>query len=298
MIYVILKGRIGNQLFMYAVAKALQKKDELIVIDDAEVLKMGWINSLMEYPLDNVVYVHSHKEMFKYKYAVRGFFLKVYHHFTRYQDYWKKYDRELKMKKFNERIGVLLFENGYLEFERKTKNILLDGYFQSPKFFDKIKDKLLQELSTPIETLINYPEIGKILNRNSVCISIKVEHNVGNSIYDVCNDGYWKKAIDYIIEHVENPMFFICSDNVEYVKKNLIDTTKYDIVCQCSEFSVKESLSVMSMCKHFIIGNTTFGWWAQYLSQNDNKIVIAPSKWMKIDMPIDIYEGGWTIIDV
>lgn len=54
----------------------------------------------------------------------------------------------------------------------------------------------------------------------------------------------------------------------------------------------------MSECKHFIIGNTTFGWWAQYLSNYKEKIVIAPSQWMKVDMPIDIYQDNWTCIDV
>ena len=143
-----------------------------------------------------------------------------------------------------------------------------------------------------------YPDIVKIRNRNSVCISIKVQHNVGNSIYDVCNDGYWQKAINYICQNVEDPLFFICSDNVEYVKENLIDCTKYDAVFQNPKIPVNVSLSIMGQCKHFVIGNTTFGWWAQYLCKYDKKIVVAPSKWMKIDMPIDIYQNGWHLVEV
>lgn len=61
---------------------------------------------------------------------------------------------------------------------------------------------------------------------------MKVEHNVGSSMYDVCSMEYWESAIEYITRTVENPLFFICSDNVEYVLRNLIDATKYDYVVQ------------------------------------------------------------------
>lgn len=132
----------------------------------------------------------------------------------------------------------------------------------------------------------------------NVCISVKVEHNVGSSMYDVCSMEYWESAIEYITRTVENPLFFICSDNVEYVLRNLIDATKYDYVVQDKNVPVYVSLAVMSECKHFIIGNTTFGWWAQYMSQNPNKIVVAPSKWMAVDMPIDLYENNWHLIEV
>jgi len=85
---------------------------------------------------------------------------------------------------------------------------------------------------------------------------------------------------------------------VEYVKENLIDCEKYDAVYQQSDYPVHVSLTVMSMCKHFVIGNTTFGWWAQYLSDYENKIVVAPSRWFGIDMPCDIYQDNWHLIEV
>ena len=83
-----------------------------------------------------------------------------------------------------------------------------------------------------------------------------------------------------------------------YVLENFIDAEKYDYVIQDSTKPVHISLAAMSECKHFIIGNTTFGWWAQYLSKNPEKIVVAPSKWMAVDMPIDIYQDNWHLIEV
>lgn len=298
MIYVLLKGRIGNQLFMYSFARALQKEGEKIVLDDAEVLKRKWLDSLPEYNLSNVEYVHSHKEMAKYGFGMTGIWLKFYHHFTRYQDYTKKNDYELANKVKNEKRGLFLLENGYSKFDRMTKNVLLDGYFQSEKYISNIRDVLLKEFSIQESKYSDYPGLNLIKSRNTVCISIKVQHNVGNGPYDVCNNGYYEKGIKYITNHIDNPLFFICSDNVDYVKEHLIDTSKYDVVCQSKDYPVSVSLAVMSKCKHFIIGNTTFGWWAQYLCEYPDKIVIAPSRWMNVDMPMDIYQNNWTLIEV
>lgn len=298
MIYAILRGRIGNQLFIYAMARQMQLnrgRNEEIVIDDEEVRKRGWNNSLEEYHLDNVRFVHHHRD---YKFSVKRKFLYwMYLHIAARMNFRTKYCFEKRCRGLFANNGLILCENGYMNLYSDCRDILLDGYFQSELYFKKYKNRIKKDLNLSLEG-IHYPDLEQIRRRNTVCISIKVEHNIGSRLYDVCSLDYWKKAITFMSGCVENPLFFICSDNVEYVKKNLIDCGHYDTLYQSADYPVHISLAVMSYCKHFIIGNTTFGWWAQYLSDYERKIVIAPKVWMMADMPIHIYQDNWIKMEV
>lgn len=302
-IYVPLQGRIGNQLFQYALARRIQKcmsENATIIIDDSDIIRCKWENSLVHYNLPNVEYVHDSLLQGKFVFSKQYVLRKIYRLFTRNQNYVEKFEKEKKLNKFFNNKGMFFCENGYIEPRLNLdKPIYIEGYFQSQKYFDDIKEDILSLLDgNQFPEFNNYPELDKLKLRNSVCISVKVEHNVGNSMYDVCTMDYWEKSIKYITESVENPLFFICSDNVEYVLEHLIDASKYDYVVQDKKFPVHISLAAMSECKHFIIGNTTFGWWAQYLSKRPEKIVVAPSRWMAVDMPIDLYEKDWHLIEV
>lgn len=302
MIYLILEGRIGNQLFMYAHARKLQEQNpgQEIVIDDVMVSKLGYEDLLPSYKLDDVRYVHDRKMLHSGPMLGRYLVYMLYRLIRKPLCYQKRFELEKKWAPRLTKWGLRLCENGYIEFPQRFEgDMLVAGYYQSDKYFRGIESELRDKLSLKDDQRIEgYPGIDKIRGRNSVCISIKVQHNVGNGPYDVCNSGYWQEAIAYIQQHVDDPMFFICSDNVEYVKEHLIDTSKYDFVCQSADYGVEESLAVMGMCKHFIIGNTTFGWWAQFLNPSQDKIVIAPSRWMNVDMPIDIYQDNWHLIEV
>ena len=302
-IYVPLQGRIGNQLFQYSFARKIQLdmgENAVIILDDSDVLRCNWENSLVYYNLPDVEYVHENiieNETYISKYYILR---KIYGAFVRNKDYTFKYKIEKKLQPLLNKNGMFLCENGYIEPKLDlSEPIYIEGYFQSDKYFNNARYDILSLLDgNQFSELERYPGIDKLKKRNSVCISVKIEHNIGNSIYDVCTMEYWEKAIKFITNNVDNPLFFICSDNVQYVLENLIDASRYDYIIQNSGMPVHLSLAAMAVCKHFIIGNTTFGWWAQYLSAYSKKIVIAPSKWMAVNMPIDIYQDGWFLIEV
>ena len=100
---------------------------------------------------------------------------------------------------------------------------------------------------------------------------------------------------------LKDPTFFVFSDDIDWVKKNMkFPKSTY---FETGDDPVWEKIRLMYSCKHFIISNSTFSWWAQYLSRNKKKIVIAPSRWgnqtykCKNEL-IDIYQEDWILVDV
>lgn len=301
-IYVMLKGRIGNQLFIYAFAREIQKKVGLeteIIIDDTEVLSMNWENSLVHYNLPNIRFVHDGNVRKSKKWVFKLFLLRLAQKLSSVgNDFNKKFHVEKILRPFLNIFGVLLCENGYIDFSfGKKRNYFLCGYFQSTKYFKDVNEEI-RDLFSLKERIESYPNLELLKNSNSICITVKVEHNVGSSLYAVCGKEYWTEAINYMVSKVQNPLFFICSDDVDYVRENLIDCNKYKVVFQDRNLPVHETLATMAQCKHFIIGNSSYSWWAQYLCTNPKKITVAPNLWMLVDMPIDLYSPDWYLIDV
>lgn len=93
---------------------------------------------------------------------------------------------------------------------------------------------------------------------------------------------YYKKAIKYISENVENPTFFIFSDDINWCRENL----SINGICFFVENFKDElyELKLMSQCNHFIIANSTFSWWGAWLSVNADKKVIMPDGYTDVSM--------------
>ena len=133
------------------------------------------------------------------------------------------------------------------------------------------------------------------------CITIRrgdFVTNINNKkVYDICDVDYFQKAIQIIKNKVENPVFFIFSDDVEWAKNN-INFYGCQVYSEDGTDTLDEKLRLMSSCKHFIISNSTFSWWAQYLSNYDKKIVISPNKWYATNLESNLLEDNWIKISV
>lgn len=185
-----------------------------------------------------------------------------------------------------------VIENGNYQY--------LIGRFASEKYFEEYESDIREDfqfLSAP--SAMNIKAMEKIRNENSVGIHVRCKPYTYTKrlceVRGLCSFDYYMAAIKYITKLVEKPVFYIFSDDVDWVKENFKIDYPINIVDINDDTNNFEDLRLMSLCKHNIMANSFFSWWAAWLNNNKNKIVIAPEKWFhtkELDIK-DLIPDSW-----
>ena len=277
MIIIKISGGLGNQLFQYAFGRYLSVKFNTEMKFDVQTNYNSLSFTKRSVGLNNFN-IHleqaSKDEINKFKYFENIFLARV--------------ERKLvkKMPFLNKRYLVQNLnktEYGKADFRN---NCYYDGYWQSEDYFEPIINKLKKEFKSsfiPVLDDINNSHLNEIKNSKSVSIHIRrgdyISIKSNEAIFCTCSINYYEKAIKYINDKINNPLFFVFSDDIEWVKNNF-KGEQFRIIANNSH-SPELDLFLMSNCKHNIIANSSFSWWGAWLNQNRNKIVISPSFWLK-----------------
>jgi hypothetical protein len=119
-----------------------------------------------------------------------------------------------------------------------------------------------------------------IKKENSLCVHVRRGDYVGNTNHEIVNKDYYDKGIDKLKVMTNIDKIYVFSDDIRWCEKNL----KFDIPTMFvgDEYAGEKAEwhhILMRSCKNFIIPNSTFSWWAAWLSDSRNKIIIAPKQW-------------------
>jgi len=184
----------------------------------------------------------------------------------------------------------------------KKGHIYLDGYWQCENYFKDIREVIINDFTIKSDPdKKNRAMLEKIENSNSVCIHVRrgdyVYNKKTNKVHGVCSREYYNNAVKFIEKKVSDPEFFIFSDDSLWTKANL--TLEHPTVYVDINNTKKgyEDLRLMSKCQHFIIANSSFSWWAAWLSNNADKIICAPRKWFNSIDEGDIVPKSWLRVD-
>lgn len=283
-------GGLGNQMFQYAFACALKKK----------------FNSEILFDFSYFEDVKSHDEVTTREFELGVFNFDCKEASTEDLKEIKRPEFKSKLKNTLAKKFPKIFSINYVREKNNTiydKNLLnsqymyFEGYFQSEKYFKSIRNYLLKNFSLkePLDEK-NQAVLNQIKETNSVSIHIRrgdyITLDYVNKIHGVCPIEYYKKAIKYITQKIQNPHFFIFSDDINWVNENLKIEHPYTIV----DFNQGKGwldMNLMKQCKHNITANSSFSWWGAWLNETPEKIVIAPRKWTAKKQNDDIVPKSW-----
>lgn len=153
------------------------------------------------------------------------------------------------------------------------------GYFQSEKYFSGSEDFIRSELY-PNKALREYCKKHSLPNSCSIHVR-RTDYLNFPDVFHVLDKDYVVRAIDEI---GRDKTFFIFSDDVAWCQENLTGLSGVKTIYPNG--SKYEDFWLQSACTHHIIGNSSFSWWAAWLSEGGGK-VIAPKKWFREKGPQD-----------
>lgn len=262
-------GGLGNQLFIYFTTKAISIKNNCSITSDITYYR-------------NDIYKRS------FELNKLGIHLKRC-------DKIDSFDLPLGvlLRKISNRLGFHLLRprlkyfqesNHSIDLSKSYKNSYLFGYWQDYKIFDKYKKQIINDINFSLvsenQKIIDYLNFIKETSEDRrVFLGIRSfqETKTASSSENIV---FYKSAILFFENKIVNPKFFVFSNNTESVK--ILNELKIDytiVPSFSSTNSTIEHLYLGTFFENYILTNSTFYWWMNYLSVYEKTSVYASTKW-------------------
>tara|TARA_Y100000022_G_C13197311_1_gene350999 strand:+ start:86 stop:985 length:900 start_codon:yes stop_codon:yes gene_type:complete len=268
---------LGNQLFMYANAYSLSKKfGYSLYIDDESGFSKNKRSRSYNLDFFNIP-EQLCPEQLKFNNFIKNFKRKSY----------KFIDNFISNKKF---IIEKVDENKQTKFEEISKlcsiQMFIEGHYESELYFKDYEKDLKKILKIKYDLIDkNNSYINQIIQSNSVSIHLrknrfsedlnnqKTSNNEKNILFEKNLVEYVNRSIKYFDNKLENPHYFIWSNEPNEFKNFFLDSKKFTFV---ENNNLIMDFHLFSLCKNFIVGPSTFHWWGAWLNENTKKVCLRP----------------------
>jgi len=303
-IVVKIMGGLGNQLFQFAFyleKKVHRHHNEIVLIDIDYYNKYDIHNG---YELYNIFGINAQNmdDFLAEKYPLILKYLKCI-------DYLRKFDAFGKFKKLGLSYIEITDEAFLTSFpDRNLHNVIFfNGFWTSKTYWDKITNEIHNAFVFPQLTGDYLLELKKSIEcSESVSIHIRRGDYVTNDLFVTLSEDYYLKAITLTSNLVRTPVFYVFSDDIDFCKrmiKKIYNGLSNVVFVEINDQRNYLDLQLMSLCKHNIIANSTFSWWAAELNKNSGKTIIAPQiyytdtpsnyLWIKLLEKGYFYQKNW-----
>jgi len=281
MIITRLHGRLGNQMFQYAAARGLAARLGVpVALDPRGAIRRGEgvLTRVFDLPLAEPARLPPDRHARPLSYAA-----------------WRLFGRS---PRFRRERGL-----GYNPaIETWGDDSYLHGYWQSERYFAHVAGAIRRDFAFPaFSTTQNAEMAARIDETLAISLHVRRGDYVTLGAHTVCDAAYYSRALDAVLDGPDGtPTVFVFSDDPDWAKQNLplpVEKVVVDFNGPGTDF---EDMRLMSLCRHNIIGNSSFSWWAAWLNAHPDKRVAGPARWFgdpKMNNP-DILPAGWMRIAV
>ena len=191
----------------------------------------------------------------------------------------------------------------YSEIPYFEKDVLVNGYYQNYKYFEKKYDEIINILN--LNEIQNNIKNKYLKNQNTISLHFRKGDYKNLDNYIILNICYYIKAIRYVLDKdTSNCSEILCvyeTRDQEEVSKMIQELQEIFTEIKFTKVSTDlqdwEQMLLMSVCRHNIIANSTFSWWSAYINKNVDKIVCYPEKWfIKPKNLTGMFPGKWKMI--
>lgn len=288
-----LRGGLGNQLFQYAAGRSLATRSGVPLMLDTE---SGFRNdpygrtyALGAFALNNATLQADSTRL-----GLRAELLR----------------RLLRRNELLRLTALGQYFTPSIDKLRVSGPTVLDAYCQSPRYFLGVEDTVRKELAfKAIPADVDQAMAGEMHVTNSVCVHARrllgVCANAAKTrpsvvrYYGACGVDYYRNALSKIADECGMVTAYLFSDDAKWAKENapLLATAGCTIRVIEEEDTLK-SFYLMRQCKHFVLSNSTFGWWAAWLGECASKTVCVPSVWNRGEkrFPAEMFPEDWRVV--
>lgn len=282
-----LVGGLGNQMFQYAAGLAVAARSQATLI-----LDLSWFGTdperqyaLAPFRIDARTRMEQAKQDAKFSWMQR---------------LAGRVRRKLDLAG----QGLPVFSEKSFRYDADIESVsapvILDGYFQSERYFSSIRSLITAQFSLQHQAKgLTAEMLALIRASDAICVHIRrgdyVTNSEANAYHGTCTLEYYDKGLSEVGAGLRNPHCFVFSDDPLWVRENFktgMPTTLVDIH---GTQEAHEDLRLMRECQHFVIANSSLSWWGAWLGAREGKRVVAPKVWFKNgnNDTADLIPSGW-----
>jgi len=188
-----------------------------------------------------------------------------------------------------------------VDLTRLPQNCYIDGYWQNECYFRNAEPIVRSAFyfTIPLDDR-NKLIMSRIWSSEAVSIHVRRGDYLKHQRYTgICDLDYYRRAIELINNKINNPSFFVFSDDEEWCRQSLSEffgVAPVEYINHNKGVNSYIDMQLMSSCRHNIIANSTFSWWGAWLNDNPAKIVVSPRRWLNMDLKMQPQCNSWILI--